>query len=40
MPFSYSDIGHKAPSIYPNALELEEGDKLVLREDGFVRTII
>ena len=39
VPFSYSDIGHKTPSIHPDVLELEEGDELVLTEDGFVSSV-
>ena len=39
VPFSYSDIGHKDPSIRPDVLELEEGDELVLTEDGFVSSV-
>ena len=39
VPFSYSDIGHKDPSLRPDVLELEEGDELVLTEDGFVSSV-
>ena len=39
VPFSYSDIAHKDPSIRPDVLELEEGDELVLTEDGFVSSV-